>query len=498
MPAGKPYWLLTVILLALAIALGFAAALNWQERGVAASASHKKALREQIRQNEQFAAVFRQVFREAAEAVRPSVVGIKAYRSRFDRPGGSTDRRPDEMEEFRRHFPFLPTESTGSGVIVETDRGIAYILTNEHVVHGADKITVNLSDGREFHGQRRAEDEKTDLALITIEGHDFASAELGNSDELVVGDWILAIGNPFGLSHTVTTGIVSAKGRSDVRVIASRQAYEDFIQTDAAINPGNSGGPLVNLDGQVVGINTAIVSRNGGSQGVGFAIPINLAHKVYRQLRDKGRVSRGWLGVRIEQINKEEVALLGLETKGGVRVVGTFPGNPAAKAGLQEGDVIIKFGNRDIRTVEELRNTVADTPVSSEVAVVVVRDGKPLPLTVTLVEQPREVEELATVEGEKSLGLVVQELTPELAREFGYTGQQGVLVTDVAPRSRAAAAGIPPGALIQGIHQGTDHQYQVRSVKDFENGLKSISLGQTIGMTLRLPGTDQSIVATIE
>jgi len=496
MDSPRPYWLLNVVLLALVIALGFAAALNWQERGVTLSARHKKELQGQIRQSQQFATVFRQVFREAAEAVRPAVVGIKVSRG----PGESPDAPaglPPSFEHFRRRRPSLPREGSGSGVIVEVDGGIAYILTNEHVVREAERIMVNLSDGREFRGTLRSDDEKTDLALVTIEGHDFVVADLGDSDGLVVGDWVLAIGNPFGLSHTVTTGIVSAKGRSDVHIIG-HQAYEDFIQTDAAINPGNSGGPLVNLDGQVIGINTAIASRSGGSQGVGFAIPIRLARKIYRQLRHKGRVLRGWLGVRIEAVNADEAELLGLDIEGGVRVIGTFAGHPAARAGIREGDVIVEFGGKEIRTVEQLRHTVADTEIGAEVEIRVFRNGKLIRCAVTVMEQPKSLERLASVGEQKNLGLIVQALTPELAAEFGYQGQEGVLVTDVARPSRAAAARIPAGALIQWVRQGKEHQYQVRSVQDFENALTKVTLGKPIALTVRLPGTGVSAVVTVE
>lgn len=492
MDSPRPHWLLNVVLLALVIALGFAAALNWQERGVTFSARHKKDLQSQIRQSKQFATVFRQVFREAAEAVRPAVVGIKVYRERSGPPDD-----PAGLEPFGRRHQFLPRESSGSGVIVEVDGGIAYILTNEHVVREPERILVNLSDGREFRGTIRSDDEKTDLALVTIEGHDFVAADLGDPDGLVVGDWVLAIGNPFGLSHTVTTGIISAKGRTDVHIIG-HQAYEDFIQTDAAINPGNSGGPLVNLDGQVVGINTAIASRSGGSQGVGFAIPIRLARKIYLQLRHQGRVLRGWLGVRIEAVNADEAALLGLDLEGGVRVIGTFAEHPAAKAGIREGDVIVEFGGKQVRTVEQLRHTVADTEIGAGVEVCIVRNGKLVRFPVTVMEQPKTLERLAAVGQHKNLGLIVQGLTPELAAEFRYQGQEGVLVTDVARGSRAANVRIPPGALIQWVRQGKEHQYQIRSVPDFENALAKVTLGQPIALTVRLPGAEVSAIVTVE
>ena len=504
MNTNRSFQIATAAVLVLAIGLGLSAALNWQERGVVIGPRHQRELQSQLEHESDFTLKFRKV----AKSVLPSVVGIKGIRRRAPDEAPPEQTRkfeglPEELEHFHRQYPFRrpqQRERNGSGVIVEVKGSSAYVLTNEHVVRGADEITVNLSDGRRLRATLKGEDAKTDLAVVVIKGHDLIPVRMGDSDRLEVGDWVLAFGNPFGLSHTVTSGIISAKGRSDVRVIENRQAYENFIQTDAAINPGNSGGPLVDLHAKVIGINTAIASRSGGSQGVGFAIPVNLAKKIYAMLRDHGRVSRGWIGVSIDPLTEEQAKGIGLKAKGGILVRGVFSGEPAAKAGVRTGDVIIKFGDTEVLTVEELRFATADKPVGSSVEVRVFRKGEVIPVEIIITEQPSEerLARLSLIEDQLDFGLSVQELTPELAKELGHEGAEGVLVADVAKDSPAYAKGIRSGALIQVIRQGESPGWIISTVQDYEKVLKKIDAGQPVEFKVRLQGATESETVVIE
>jgi len=349
--------------------------------------------------------------------------------------------RPRPRNEFKQ-------EGQGSGFIISPD---GYILTNNHVVGDADRITVKLNDGREMKAKVIGTDPQTDVAVIKVDGKNLPTLSLGDSDKLEVGEWVIAIGNPFGLTQTVTVGVVSAKGRSSVGIVD----YEDFIQTDAAINPGNSGGPLVNLRGEAVGINTAIFSRSGGYMGIGFAIPINMAKKVYRQLIKNGKISRGYLGVIIQNLTPDLAESFGLDRKDGVLISQVMEGTPAAKAGLKVGDVIVELDGRPVKKVGPFRNSIALSAPGSTHTLTVIRKGRRRKITVTLgnLEAAGTAAAVPPEETQKKLGVTVSDLTPEAAQRFGYGKEKGVVVTAVEPGSPAAAAGLAPGTLILEVNK---------------------------------------------
>jgi serine protease Do len=352
-------------------------------------------------------------------------------------------------------------QGQGSGFIISKD---GYILTNNHVVGEADRMTVTLADNREFEAKLIGTDPKSDVAVIKIEGNNFPVLPIGDSDRLAVGEWVIAIGNPFGLTHTMTVGVVSAKGRSHMGITD----YEDFIQTDAAINPGNSGGPLLNLDGEVIGINTAIFSRSGGYMGIGFAIPIKMATHIQKQLIDTGKVTRGYLGVGIQDLTKDLATSFGLDDTDGVLVASVASGTPAQDAGLKTGDVIVSFDGNDVRDTNQLRNLVARTPVGHKVTVEVIRDKKLRQFSVEIGELPDNV--LASADDSellKQLGFSVQDLTEELAYQLGYEGQEGVVVADVEPGSEADRLGLERGTLIRQVNRQS-----VRNTAEFMQALK--------------------------
>jgi serine protease Do len=335
----------------------------------------------------------------------------------------------------------------GSGFIISKD---GYILTNNHVVGDADKVTVKLLDGREFTAKTIGTDVHSDVAVIKIDGKDLPMLQMGDSDTLEVGEWVVAIGNPFGLSHTLTVGVVSAKGRSSVGIAD----YENFIQTDAAINPGNSGGPLVDLDGRVVGMNTAIFSRNGGYMGIGFAIPINMAKAIKDQLIQTGSVTRGYLGIVIQDLTPELAKSFGLKDNQGILVSQVSEDSPAAKAGLKQGDVIVEFAGKPVEKVGAFRNGVALKAPGSKEELTVLRSGKRKTFSITIGKLPDgELADAGTPHSLEKLGLTVQTLTPELARQFGFQVEKGVVVTQVTPGSEAALAGINPGAVILEVNR---------------------------------------------
>jgi serine protease Do len=339
----------------------------------------------------------------------------------------------------------------GSGFIISKD---GYILINNHVVGEADLIKVKLADGREFKAKVIGTDPQSDVAVIKIDATDLPVLRLGDSDKIEVGEWVIAIGNPFGLSHTVTVGVVSAKGRSRIGI----NDYEDFIQTDAAINPGNSGGPLVNIHGEAIGMNTAIFSRSGGYMGIGFAIPINMAKAIKDQLLEKGKVTRGWLGVVIQDIDEELAKSFGLKKTEGVLIAEVSEGSPAEKAGLKQGDIILRLNGKKVDDVGELRNKIALTAPGTKVKMGVLRENRHKTLQVTIGKQP--VGRAIGMVQHKilgKLGLVVQDLTGDLAEQFGYREAQGVLVAEVEPGSPAARVGIRPGHLIEEVNHKQVH-----------------------------------------
>ena len=349
----------------------------------------------------------------------------------------------------------------GSGFIISRD---GYILTNNHVVGDADTIKVKLADGRKFKAKVIGKDPQSDVAVIKINATGLPTLPLGNSDSIQVGEWVIAIGNPFGLTQTVTVGVISAKGRSRLGITD----YEDYIQTDAAINPGNSGGPLINIHGEAIGINSAIFSRSGGYMGIGFAIPINMAKAVKNQLIKNGKVVRGWLGVVIQEIDEDLAKSFGLKKAEGVLISEVAENSPAKKAGLKSGDIILKMDGHNVVDIGELRNKIALTPPGSKVTFDILREGKHKTVTVTIEEKPGGVSvAMSKHEILKELGLVVQELTPDLAQQFGYHEGQGVLVAEVEPGSLAASVGIQPGQLIEEVNRK-----KVSTVKEFLKALE--------------------------
>ena len=340
-------------------------------------------------------------------------------------------------EFFKRFFapPKYRERGAGSGFIISPD---GYIVTNNHVVQGAQKITVKLVDGRVFKAKVVGRDPFSDVALIKIDAHNLPTLPLGDSDLLRIGEWVIAIGNPFGLTHTVTVGVISAKGRSGIGI----SDIEDFIQTDAAINPGNSGGPLLNLKGQVIGMNTAIFTRSGGYMGIGFAIPINIVKTVVEQLKTKGKVERGFLGVYIQDLTPAIARELGLNITEGALITEIIPHSPAAKAGLKVKDVIIAYNNKKVKSASELKTYILLTKPGSVITLTVIRNGKVKKIKVKI-ESPRKaffvargvIKELRKFLDE--IGIRVEDITPELARRLGLRSTRGVIITEVIPETPA-------------------------------------------------------------
>ena len=410
-----------------------------------------------------------EAFSEIAKKAIPAVVFIKTEKK------VKIETSPFDFfseDPFFKHFfgPFFPfprqpkeykQRGLGSGFIISHN---GYILTNNHVISGADRITVRLHDGREFKAKIIGTDPNTDIALLKIDADDLPVLPLGDSDKLQVGEIVMAIGNPFGLSYTLTVGVVSAKGRSNVGITD----YESFIQTDAAINPGNSGGPLINIKGEAVGVNTAIFTKSGGYMGIGFAIPINMVKSIEKQLIEKGEVTRGYLGVVIQNMTPELRESFGLKKNEGVLISDVIEGSPAQKAGLKRGDVVIEFNGKKVTDVSQFRNMVALTPPGTKVRIVVIRNGKRKELKVVLGNLKKATLALSSrTEILKKLGFSVQNLTRELAEQFGYTGEKGVLISQVAPGSPASRAGLEPGMLIMEVNR-----IPVKNIKEFFKALK--------------------------
>ncbi len=409
---------------------------------------------------------FSVAFHRAAEQVDPSVVAIL---SEQEAPAAEwlsgLEPRPRK------------THGLGSGVIVSSD---GTILTNEHVVRNASKLTVDVN-GEEHAAHVVGADAATDVAVIKIDAQGLPAASLGNSDDLQVGEWVIAVGNPLELRHSVTAGIVSATGRSSVGVAA----YENFIQTDASINPGNSGGALADLDGRVIGINTAIASPNGGSIGIGFAIPINMARKVMDELVDHGRIARGYLGLLPQDLDQDLASALGMEGTHGALVGDVTAEGPAERAGLRRGDVVVSFDDQAIADATQLRNVVAAARPGTQVQLGVVRDGAPQALKVKLDERPDEGETRTVPAGHEEtpthrLGLSVQPLTDDLARRLGYEKAHGALVVGIEPGSPAEEAGIAGGDLILAVGKT-----EIRSVDELRRAVAKVGDESNVALLVR-------------
>jgi serine protease Do len=430
-----------------------------------------------------------QAMAEIAEAVKPAIVNIATVRTEttpgmnpllddpfFRRFFGDQFRHRDTPKERK-------ASSLGSGVIVSPD---GYILTNNHVVKNADKIKVLLSDKREYDGKIIGTDPKTDLSVIKIDAENLTSLILGNSDKLKVGAIVLAVGNPFGLNQTITMGIVSAVGRANVGIAD----YEDFIQTDAAINPGNSGGALVNARGELIGINTAIFSTTGGYQGIGFAIPSNMARAVMDSLITKGKVIRGWLGVSIQGITPELAEQFDLEKDFGTLIADVVEGSPAEKGGLLRGDVIIEFNGKEVNEPYNLRNMVSSTPPGNEVEFKVIRDGEIFTVPVMIDELPSEEQSSATEYKNALRGINVQELSPDIYRQLNLPDKiRGVVITEIEPASPSESRLIPGDVILEinrrAISNLEDYETIVSKIKpDRDVLLLVFRRGSTIFVTV--------------
>ena len=423
-------------------------------------------------------------FSNLAESASPAVVNIRTVKT--IKGGGHVFRHfkkgpfgdDDPMKDFFDRFfdedqkKDFKQRSLGSGFIIDKD---GYIVTNNHVIDNADKIVVILNNEKEFEAQIIGRDKNTDLALIKIESnHNLPVLRFGDSDALKVGQWVVAIGNPFGLEQTVTAGIVSAKGR----VIGSGP-YDDFIQTDASINPGNSGGPLLNMEGEVVGINTAIVA---GGQGIGFAIPVNLAKNIILQLKSTGEVTRGWLGVGIQDISEEVAEYYGIKEQKGVLVTEVFPGDPADLAGIKPKDIILSVNGKTVDSARQLTGMIADIGVGDTAQIKINRDGKTRTIDVKIAKREEtKISSKSTQEKEQAqLGIQVSEITPETARRFNLKDTSGVIVVGVEPESKAAEAGLQIHDIIREINHKN-----ITSVSDLNKTIDKIPEGETINLFIR-------------
>ncbi|HEX5137107.1 MAG TPA: DegQ family serine endoprotease [Planctomycetota bacterium] len=406
-------------------------------------------------------------FTAVARKATPAVVSIRVE-ERADETAMQEGGFPPGFPHFR-----MPEQGRrvgqGSGFLVSAD---GLILTNNHVIAGAERLDVRLADGRELKGKVVGADQETDLAVVRVDAKDLPFLRLADSDRLEVGEWVVAVGSPFGLRETVTAGIVSAKGRSRVGIAAQ----EDFIQTDAAINPGNSGGPLLNLDGEVVGINSAILSRTGANNGVGFAIPSNLARMIRDQLVATGHIVRGYLGVVVQDLTPDLAASFGVKEQHGALVSEVAADSGAAKAGVREGDVIVAVDDRPVADTGELRNRVAMLAPGTKVDLTLVRDSAEQHVPATLGEQPGEAGAPASSpEKTAAFGLAVAPLTEDLASRLGYADTKGVLVREVAPGGAAERAGIAAGNLIESVDRKP-----VTSVAEFDAALAKAGDGRVL------------------
>jgi len=423
-------------------------------------------------------------FNQLAEMATPAVVNIRTVKTI---KGGGPVFRQFQRDPWGKNSPFRefferyfgeehPREfkqpSLGSGFIIDKE---GFVVTNNHVIEDADQIKVKLKDEREFDAKIVGRDPNTDIALLKIEsGENLPAVKLGDSKALKVGEWVVAIGSPFGLEHTVTAGIVSAKGR----VIGSGP-YDDFIQTDASINPGNSGGPLLNMKGEVIGINTAIIASG---QGIGFAIPINMAKDIIVALKNEGEVTRGWLGVAIQDLNADMAEYYGLEDKKGVFVADVFEGDPADTAGIKSKDIILEVNGKKIETSRQLTSMIAGIPVGESASIKILRDGKEKTVKVKIAKRSEEKLAARTRprEQEEEFGIRVSDLTPEIMQRFNVDETAGVIVIDVENGSKGDEADVRIGDIIKEINRRP-----VKNIGDYETILNQLSSGESVNLFIR-------------
>lgn len=436
-------------------------------------------------------------FSNLSEKASPAVVNIRTVKiikgggrvfRHFSRdPFGKDDPMEDFFEKFFGENPQqeFRQRSLGSGFIIDKE---GYIVTNNHVIENADKIKVKLNNGREFDAEIIGRDPNTDLALIKIKpARHLPAVKVGDSDALKVGQWVIAIGSPFGLEHTVTAGIVSAKGR----VIGSGP-YDDFIQTDVSINPGNSGGPLINMNGEVIGINTAIVA---GGHGIGFAIPINLAKGIINQLKKHGEVTRGWLGVAIQDLNEDLAKYYGVEGKKGVLVAEVFPGDPADEAGIKPKDIIVEVNGEKVETGRDLTRIIANFGVGENVKIKLLRNNRKKTVNVRIAKRKdSKVFARKTQTGQEyELGIRVSKLTPEIARRFNIIEHKGVVVVEVASGSKAESEGVLVGDIVKEINRTG-----INTVEEYNNTIKKYKNGESIELLIKRMGVGFLVVKLIK
>ena len=415
-------------------------------------------------------------FTELSEKVTPVVVNISTTKTFKGQSFGSPlGRSPFGDDFFERFFGDMPRRefkqrSLGSGFIISND---GYIFTNNHVVEQADKILVKISDGKEYEAKVIGRDANTDIALIKIKAdNSLPVAEIGNSDQVKVGEWVIAIGNPFGLEATVTAGIVSAKGR-----VIGAGPYDNFIQTDASINPGNSGGPLFNMEGKVIGINTAIVAQG---QGIGFAIPINMAKSILNDLKTKGKVTRGWLGVSVQDLTEDMAKNLNHKTRSGALVSEVFKGDPADLAGIKVGDIIIEINDKAIKDMHELLLTVATLSVGDKAKMKVLRDGREITVTAVIAERKDRQPGVPTESTGGHFGIAVQDITDEIARQLGVPKNTGVIITDVEAGSAADEARLQTGDIILQVNRVT-----IKSVANYRTEIGKAAEKKSVTLLIK-------------
>jgi len=422
-------------------------------------------------------------FIRVASEVGPGVVSISTEHTEVSGPGslipffgfGDDDFFFDRF--FKDFFGEIPggafkQRGLGSGFIIDEE---GYILTNQHVIEDADKITVTLADGRRFDAEVKGSDIRSDLAVIKIDAQDLPALKLGDSDQVKIGQWAIAVGNPYGFAvgsaePTVTAGIVSALNRSLPQSRYEQRSYVDLIQTDAAINPGNSGGPLVNLKGEVIGINVAIFSPSGGNIGIGFAIPVNKANEILAKLIAGKKILHGWLGVTIQDLNEGLAEYLDIPDQKGAVVLNVLADSPAERAGLEEGDVIIKFEGKKVDDVRSLLREVAKKEVGDTVRIQVIRDKESQNLRLKIGERPKDIEETIRSADLSWRGMDVAEITPDLTRRYRLEATSGVVVTKVDLKSSAYEAGLLAGDVIVAINRK-----RIKTIEDYESVMKTIT-----------------------